>query len=42
MAQAILTYIMSCFALSSTFYVDIQQLLNSFLWGESQGKRKIH
>ena len=40
--QAIPTFAMSCFKLSSTLCNDIEQLIRKFWWGHRGNQRKIH
>lgn len=41
-AQAIPTYIMSCFRMPKTLCDDLHSMMAQFWWGSSETKRKIH
>ena len=41
-AQAILLYVMSCFKLSKGFCHEINMLMATYWWGDSDSKRRIH
>lgn len=41
-AQAIPTYMMSCFLLPKQFCEDLNRLIASFWWDGDEGERKMH
>lgn len=41
-AQAIPSYLMSCFLLPKYLYDELNQMIASFWWNNSDGDRRIH
>jgi hypothetical protein len=41
-AQALPNHVMSVFKMSPCFYEQYERLIHDFLWGDEQGKRKVH
>lgn len=42
MAQAIPSYVMSCFKLPEDVCKELESLMAKFWWGSKEGEKKIH